>query len=174
MAVFNLRELLPSLGGDQRVLGIDPGSKTIGLALSDVRRRLASPYGSLKRGKLKANAAEIATIALREGVYGLVVGLPLSMDGTAGPAAQAARDWTHALSDAIGLPAALWDERLSSAAVNRFLIQEADLTRAKRAEAVDRAAAAWMLQAALDSCRQAVDAGDTAGIDDIAPSLRGK
>ena len=80
----------------------------------------------------------------------LVVGLPLSMDGTAGPAAQAVTGLDACLSAATGLPAALWDERLSSAAVNRFLINEADLTRAKRAEAVDRAAAAWMLQAALD------------------------
>jgi putative Holliday junction resolvase len=154
MAVFNLRDMLAALGPDQRVIGIDPGTKTIGLALSDVRRTLASPYGSLKRGKLTTNATEIASIALREGAYGLIVGLPLSMDGTAGPAAQAARDWTHALSNAIGLPAALWDERLSSAAVNRFLINEADLTRAKRAEAVDRAAAAWMLQGALDAAAQ--------------------
>jgi putative holliday junction resolvase len=151
MAVFNLKDLLASLGPEQRVIGIDPGSKIIGLALSDVGRRLASPYGSLKRGKLTANATEIAAIALREGAYGLVVGLPLSMDGTAGPAAQAARDWTHALSEVTGLPAALWDERLSSAAVNRFLVGEADLSRAKRAEVVDRAAAAWMLQAALDA-----------------------
>jgi putative Holliday junction resolvase len=151
MALFNLRDLLASLSGDQRVLGLDPGSKTIGVALSDVRRRLASPYGSLKRGKLTANATEIATIALNEGAYGLIVGLPLSMDGTAGRAAQAARDWTHALTAATGLPAVLWDERLSSAAVNRFLINEADLSRAKRAEVVDRAAAAWMLQAALDA-----------------------
>jgi putative Holliday junction resolvase len=151
MAVFNLTDLLASLGRDQRVIGIDPGSKTIGLALSDVRRALASPYGRLKRGKLGVNAREIAAIALKEGAYGLIVGLPLSMDGTAGPAAQAARDWTHALSDATGLPAALWDERLSSAAANRFLVNEADLSRAKRAEAVDRAAAAWMLQAALDA-----------------------
>jgi putative Holliday junction resolvase len=151
MAVFNLKDLLGRLHGDQRVIGIDPGSKTIGLALSDVRRRLASPYSSLKRGKLTANATAIAAIAMKEGVYGLIVGLPLSMDGSAGPAAQAARDWTHALSAATGLPAALWDERLSSAAVNRFLIDEADLTRAKRAEVVDRAAAAWMLQAALDA-----------------------
>src|SRR3978361_2353706 len=150
MAGFNVKDLLASLSGDQRVIGIDPGSKIIGLALSDVGRRLASPYGSLKRGKLTANAIEIAGVALREGAYGLVVGLPLSMDGTAGPAAQAARDWTHALSAATGLPAALWDERLSSAAVNRFLINEPDLQRARRAEAVDRAAAAWMLQAALD------------------------
>lgn len=165
MAVFNLRDLLASLGRDQRVIGIDPGAKTIGLALSDVRRRLASPYGNLKRGKLTANATAIAAIALREGAYGLVVGLPLSMDGTAGRAAQAARDWTHALSDATGLPAALWDERLSSAAVNRFLINEADLSRAKRAEAVDRAAAAWMLQAALDASSPPVE--DVLGRQDV-------
>ena len=152
MALFNLMDLLASLRPNQRVIGLDPGAKTIGLALSDVRRVLASPYGSLKRGKLTANATEIAAMALREGAYGLVVGLPLSMDGTAGPAAQAAKDWTIALSNATGLPAALWDERLSSAAVNRFLINEADLTRAKRAEVVDRAAAAWMLQTALDAC----------------------
>ena len=161
MSLFNLTDLLASLGNDQRVIGIDPGTKTIGLALSDVRRTLASPYSSFKRGKLTTNATQIATIALREGAYGLVIGLPLSMDGTAGPAAQAAKDWAHALSDATGLPAALWDERLSSAAVNRFLIQEADLTRAKRAEVVDRAAAAWMLQAALDACsRPKADSSD--------------
>ena len=150
--MFELPELRTHLGRDQRLIGIDPGRRIIGVALSDVSLTLASPYGSLKRGKLSLNAIEIATIALREGAYGLVVGLPLSMDGTAGPAAQAARDWTHALSAATGLPAALWDERLSSAAVNRFLIDEADLSRGKRAEAVDRAAAAWMLQAALDAC----------------------
>lgn len=150
MTLFNLTDLLDSLKPNQRVLGIDPGAKTIGLAMSDVRRRLATPYGSLKRGKMSANAAEIARIALKEGVFGLVVGLPLQMDGTYGPAAQAARDWTFALSDATGLPAAMWDERLSSAAVNRFLTTEADLTRAKRAASVDRAAAAWMLQSALD------------------------
>jgi putative Holliday junction resolvase len=155
MAVFNLIDLLALMPPLGRVIGIDPGSKTIGLALSDVRRRLATPYGSLKRGKLSDNATEIARVALREGAYGLVVGLPLSMDGTAGPAAQAARDWTHALSNATGLPAALWDERLSSAAVNRFLIQDADLTRATRMHVVDRAAAAWMLQSALDAGAEA-------------------
>jgi putative Holliday junction resolvase len=136
---------------DQRLIGLDPGSKTIGLALSDVRLMLASPYASLRRGKLRDNAAELLAIASKEGAGGLVVGLPLSMDGTAGPAAQAARDWTLALSEATGLPAALWDERLSTAAVTRFLVGEADLSRKKRAAAVDRAAAAWMLQAALDA-----------------------
>ena len=149
--LLDLPALRAALARDQRLIGIDPGSKTIGLALSDVRLMLASPYGSLKRGKLKANAAEIATIARKEGAGGLVVGLPLSMDGTFGPAAQAARDWALALSDATGLPAALWDERMSSAAVNRFLVSEADISRKRRAEAVDRAAAAWMLQAALDA-----------------------
>ena len=153
MAIINLKDLRAGLGRDQRLIGLDPGTKTIGVALSDVTLMLASPYGSLKRGKLMANAAEITAIARKEGVAGLVVGLPLSMDGTMGPAAQAAKDWARAVSDATALPCALFDERLSSAAVNRMLISEADLTRARRAEAVDRAAAAYMLQAALDASR---------------------
>lgn len=153
MAIINLKDLRAGLGRDQRLIGLDPGTKTIGVALTDVTLMLASPYGSLKRGKLMANAAEIAAIARKEGAAGLVVGLPLSMDGTMGPAAQAAKDWARAVSDATALPCALFDERLSSAAVNRMLIAEADLTRAKRAEAVDRAAAAYMLQSALDASR---------------------
>ncbi len=151
MALFNVAELRRTLSPGQRLIGIDPGSRTIGLALSDVSLRLASPYGSLKRGRLRDNAAEIAAIARREGAGGLVVGWPLSMDGSVGPAAQAAGDWALALSDATGISAALWDERLSSAAVNRFLVDEVDLSRRKRASAVDRMAAAWMLQAALDA-----------------------
>lgn len=154
MALLTVKDLLAAMPPQGRVIGIDPGAKTIGLALSDVRRRLATPYGSLKRRKLAENASEIGAIALREGAFGLIVGLPLSMDGTLGPAAQAARDWTHALTAALGLPAAMWDERLSSAAVNRMLVEEADLTRAKRASTVDRAAAAWMLQSALDAAAE--------------------
>ena len=106
-----------------------------------------------RRGKLRDTAADIVAIARKESAGGLVVGLPLSMDGSVGPAAQAARDWALALSEATQMPVALWDERLSSAAVNRFLIGEADLSRRKRAAAVDRMAAAWMLQAALDVSR---------------------
>ena len=150
MPVINLTDLYASLPHGARLLGIDPGSRTIGLALSDVRLRLAGPYGSLRRGKLGAIAAEIAAIALREEVGGLVVGLPLSMDGTAGPAAQAARDWTHALSAATGLPAALWDERMSTATVQEILIEQVDLGRKRRAQVVDRVAAAHILQTALD------------------------
>jgi putative Holliday junction resolvase len=151
MPVINLTQLRGGLAPGQRLIGLDPGRRSIGVALSDVSLLLASPYGALKRGKLAANAAEIVAIARREGAGGLVVGLPLSLDGSAGPAAQAARDWTHALSAATGLPAALWDERLSTSAVNRFLIAEADISRKRRAEVVDKLAAAYILQAALDA-----------------------
>jgi putative Holliday junction resolvase len=153
MTLLGMPALRGSLARDHRLIGLDFGSRTIGVALSDVRLTLASPYGSIKRGKLRSNAAAIAEIARKEAAGGIVVGLPLSMDGTVGPAAQAARDWALALSDATGLPVALWDERLSSSAVNRFLINQADLSRGKRSAAVDRMAAAWILQAALDASR---------------------
>jgi putative Holliday junction resolvase len=153
MAIFNLDELRAGLPPGRRLIGLDPGAKVIGVALSDVGLMLASPYGAIRRAKLAANAAEIGAIARKEEAGGLVVGLPLSMDGSFGPAAQAARDWTRALSELAGLPAALWDERLSSAAVNRFLIGEADMTRARRAAKVDQMAAAYMLQGALDATR---------------------
>ncbi len=153
MALFNLRDLRAGLARNQRLIGLDPGSRSIGVALSDVGLSLASPYGVIRRGRLRDNAAEIVAIARKEGAGGLVVGLPLSMDGSVGPAAQSASDWALALSEASWLPTALWDERLSSAAVNRFLVGEADLSRRKRAGAVDRMAAAWMLQGALDASR---------------------
>ncbi len=153
MTLFNLSDLRAGLGREARLIGLDLGSKTIGVALSDVTLLLASPYGSLRRGKLGQNAAEIAAIAAREGAGGVVVGWPLGLDGSEGPAAQAARDWTGALAAVTGLGAALWDERLTSAAANRMLIGEADLSRRKRAAVVDKVAAALILQAALDSLR---------------------
>jgi putative Holliday junction resolvase len=153
MALFNLRELRAILRRGDRLMGLDPGSRVIGVALSDVDLWVATPYASIRRRKLRENAADIAAIASKEGAGGLVVGLPLSMDGTIGPAAQGVRDWATALSEITLLPTALWDERLSSAAVNRFLIDEVGLSRRKRAAAVDRLAAAWILQAALDANR---------------------
>lgn len=150
MGAINLRALRGALPRNARLIGLDPGRVRIGVALSDVSLLLASPHGVLQRGKLAGNAAEIAAIARREGAGGLVIGLPLEMDGRFGPAAQAAKDWGLAIGEAIALPVALWDERLSSAAVNRAMIA-ADVTRAKRAQAVDAAAAAWMLQTALDA-----------------------
>jgi putative Holliday junction resolvase len=153
MPLFNLQELRAGLRPNERLIGLDSGANTIGVALSDVRLMLASPYASIRRGKLRANADAILDIARKEGAGGLVVGLPLSLDGTIGPAAQAARDWALALSDATALPAALWDERLSSAAVERLLVDEADLGRRRRAQVIDRMAAAYMLQSALDASR---------------------
>ena len=152
MPLFNLTDLHARLSRNQRLIGLDPGTRTIGLALSDVRRVLASPYGSIKRGKLAEAAGAVLAIAKREDVGGLVVGLPLQMDGRLGPAAQAARDWTFALMDATGLPAAMWDERLSSAEANRALSAQG-ATSGRRAATVDRMAAAVILQAALDSLR---------------------
>jgi len=153
MALFNVVDLRAQLPPGQRLIGLDPGTKTIGVALSDVSLMLASPYRLLRRGKLSDASNELMAIARREGASGLVVGWPLSMDGSMGPAAQAVRDWARALSDMTGLPTALWDERLSSAAVNRFLVTEADMTRRKRAGVVDQMAAAYILQAALDASR---------------------
>lgn len=153
MALFSMRDLRVSLARHQRLIELDPGSRTIGVALTDVEVSLASPYGSIRRGKLRQNASDILAVARKEGAGGLVVGLPLSMDGTLGPAAQAARDWALALSDATGLPVALWDERLSSAAANRFLIEQADVSRKRRGDAVDRLAAAILLQSAINSIR---------------------
>ena len=153
MPLFNMTDLLARLAPGQRLLGLDPGSRVIGVALSDVTRRLASPYGRIARFRLATNAAEIRRIAQTEHVGGLVIGLPLSLDGGFGPAAQAARDWAHAISTATALPAAMWDESLTSVAVHEMLIEEADLSRRRRAAVVDKMAAALILQSALDADR---------------------
>ncbi|GBQ68182.1 Holliday junction resolvase YqgF [Ameyamaea chiangmaiensis NBRC 103196] len=151
MPLFNLPDLRAQLPPDHRLLGIDPGQRQIGLALSDVSLMLASPLTTLKRGKLSAFVGEITRLGQREAIGGFIMGLPLSLDGGFGPAAQAARDWATSLSDMTGLPGALWDERLSSSAVNRMLIGDMDMTRKRRAEVVDKVAAAYILQAALDT-----------------------
>jgi putative Holliday junction resolvase len=151
MPIFNLTDFLAHLAPGQRLIGLDPGRRSIGVALSDVFRRFASPYGTIRRGKLALNAAEIAALAAREGAGGLVVGLPLDEDGKLGPAAQAARDWTHALSTATGLPGLMWDERDTTADAHAFLVGHADMGRKRRAEVIDRVAAAAILQAALDA-----------------------
>ena len=132
-----------------RLLGIDPGTKTIGLALSDVERRVATPFGTIKRSKFAADAARLKAITTEHGVAGLVVGLPLNMDGSEGPRAQSTRAFVRNLEAVVPLPVALWDERLTTAAVTRTLI-EADASRARRAALVDKMAAAYLLQGALD------------------------
>lgn len=151
--IGNAKALRAGLRRGQRLLGLDPGAKRIGLALSDASLAVASPVGSLARGRLGAVAAALAPLIARENVGGLVVGLPLTMDGRFGPAAQAARDFARALAVRLDLPWAMMDERLSTAAAKRVLIGEADLSRARQAALVDAMAAAWMLQAMLDSTR---------------------
>lgn len=155
MRIFNLAELFGRLAPRERLLGIDPGARRIGLALSDVSLLLASPYGSLQRRRLQDNASEIKALKEREKVGGLVVGWPLTLAGEEGARAQSARDWALALAEATGLPAMLWDERLSTAAAVRMLVEEADLSRKRRAKVTDQVAAALILQGALDAHRAA-------------------
>lgn len=149
MALYNLSDFFALLPPGQRLLGLDPGAKRIGVALSDVQRQIASPYGTLIRGKMKENAASISAIALREGVCGLIIGLPLDEDQKLGPRAQAARDWAHGLSVATGLNIAMVDESYSTSQAHERLI-EAGISRARRAEIIDKLAAAEILQRALD------------------------
>lgn len=131
------------------LLGLDHGTKTIGIAISDRTRSVASPLAGLKRGRFADNAAALTRLAEENGVVGLVIGLPLNMDGSQGPRAQSARAFATNLGEALGLPALMWDERLSTAAVTRMLIA-GDSSRRRRAQIVDETAAAYLLQGALD------------------------
>lgn len=151
MAIIHWRELKSVLVSDARLLGLDVGTKTVGLALSDVTRTIASPFETLRRRRFADDAAALARIVAENDVGGLVVGLPVSMDGDEGPRAQGVRQFVANLSATIDLPTAFWDERLSTAAVERILIGEVDMSRKRRREVVDKAAAAYILQAALDA-----------------------
>ncbi|CAK7192826.1 Putative pre-16S rRNA nuclease [Commensalibacter sp. Nvir] len=153
MLYQSLKEYSQVIPKHHRLLGIDPGRKKIGLALSDVTLMLASPKETVKRGKMLALVQTIRQLQKEEAIGGLVCGLPLSLSGEFGPAAQAARDWVIALSQATALPAYLWDERLTTSAVNRLLIEEADLSRKRRGEVVDKVAASYMLQTVLDKLK---------------------
>jgi putative Holliday junction resolvase len=145
-------ELSAGLPRNARLLGFDVGEKTIGLALSDPTLSIATPLETLRRGKFAADVEKLKAIVIRQGVGGFVVGLPVNMDGSEGPRAQSVRAFAHNLLGKIELPLAFWDERLSTAAVTRGMI-EADLSRARRAELVDKAAAAYILQGLLDHLR---------------------
>jgi putative Holliday junction resolvase len=143
-----------------RLIGIDLGTKTIGLALSDVERRIATPLETVKRVKFTPDAQQIKTLAERHEVGGLVFGLPLNMDGTEGPRSQATRAFARNLKPILPLPILFWDERMSTMVVTRTLL-DADTSRAKRADVVDKMAAAYILQGALDRYeRIAADAAE--------------
>jgi len=140
------RAALPSGG---TLLALDLGTKTIGTAYCDAGWRFASPGKTLKRGKFTADKARLADLIAERSVQGIVVGLPLNMDGSEGPRAQSSRAYARNLS-ALGLPILLWDERWSTADAERGLIGQ-DMSRAKRAERIDSAAAAVILQGAIDA-----------------------
>ena len=142
-------EALSSLPRHARLMGLDLGSKTIGLALSDVERSIASPLETIIRTKFTKDVQRLLALALQHRVGGLVIGLPRNMNGSEGPAAQSARSFARNLAPLTELVIAFWDERLSTAAVTRMLI-EADRSRARRNEIVDKLAASYILQGALD------------------------
>jgi putative Holliday junction resolvase len=152
MGIVLPEELPALLPPGARLLGLDLGEKTIGLALSDTGLSIATPMQTLKRGKFAADAAGLDIIISAQGVGGLVVGLPLNMDGSDGPSAQSARAFARNWANRSPLPLVLQDERLSTSAVTRTLL-EADASRRRRDEVVDKMAAAYILQGALDRLR---------------------
>lgn len=144
-----------------RLMGLDLGTKTIGLALSDVERRIATPLETIKRVKFTPDVGRIKDLAARYDVGGLVFGLPLNMDGTEGPRSQATRAFVRNLKPLLPLPVLFWDERMSTMVVTRTLL-DADASRAKRADAVDKMAAAYILQGALDRYERIAAAAEAA------------
>lgn len=148
-AVLSVEELAGRLGRHQRLLGLDLGTKTVGLALSDVERRIASPFETVRRTKFTKDVEVLRAIVERHAVAALVIGLPLNMDGSEGPRVQSTRAFVRQAFPLLDRPFVFWDERLSTAAVTRSLIAQ-DASRARRAEVVDRMAAAYILQGVLD------------------------
>ena len=143
-------ELVAALPRHMRLAGLDLGEKTIGIAIGDPGHRVASPLTTIRRSKFTKDATELLRILDERQVGGLVIGLPLNMDGSEGPRCQSVRQFAANLRRIRELPIAFWDERMSTMAVTRSMI-EADLSRAKRSKVVDQSAAAFILQGALDS-----------------------
>lgn len=149
MITADITEFRSAFPGGGVLLGLDHGTKTIGTAFCDSGWHFASPGKTLPRGKFSQNKTELESLIAERGVTGIVIGLPLNMDGSEGPRAQAARAFARNLS-ILGLPILLWDERWSTASAERSLIEQ-DMSRAKRAERIDSAAAAVILQGAIDA-----------------------
>jgi len=155
MAICNLSDLSALLKPGACLLGLDPGRVVIGVAIANPAATIASPLAGIKRTKLLADLAALGQIIRERNVGGLIIGLPKNMDGTEGPAAQAARSFASNLlrksePPCPDLPIVFWDERFSTAAVTRFMIED-NMSRVRRNETVDKAAAAYILQGALDA-----------------------
>ncbi|MBB3956023.1 Holliday junction resolvase RuvX [Novosphingobium sediminicola] len=146
LSALDMRDALPDGGG---LIGLDLGTQTIGTAFADPEWRIASPGKTIARGKFSVDKLAIAALIEERGIKGIVIGLPLNMDGTSGPRAQSARAYAKNLA-VLGLPILLWDERWSTTSAERGLIEQ-DMSRAKRKVRIDSAAAAVILQAACDA-----------------------
>ena len=155
MAILDLPDLAAAVPPRTPLVGLDLGTRTIGVAVSDTSLLIASPLALIRRTKFTGDAAALLALMAERGARGMVIGLPINMDGSEGPRCQSARAFGRNLLRLGDHSIAFWDERLSSAAVNRLLIDEADTSRARRAEVVDKLAAAWILQGALDRLRAA-------------------
>lgn len=149
---LDIAEYRDRLAPGQRLIGMDQGTKTIGLALSDVTRMIGSPLETIQRTKFKADAARLLALIEEHKIGGLVLGFPVNLDGSEGPRAQATRAFARNVNALTPLPILLWDERLTTAAAERMLI-EADTSRRRRAEVIDKLAATLILQGALDRMR---------------------
>ena len=144
-----IEDLAPRLPPGSRLAGLDLGTKTIGIAISDPGLRIATPFHTIRREKFGKDAQALLALCAKENVGGLILGLPVNMNNTEGPRAQATRAFLRNLTSLTELPVTLWDERLSTAGAERAML-EADLSRRKRAARIDAAAAAFTLQGALD------------------------
>jgi len=153
LPLFDITQFAAALPASAPILGIDPGEKRIGVAISDISRLIASSLDTVQRAKFAADADAILKLYDARRCAGFVIGLPLNMDGSSGPAAQSARAFARNLLARRDAPLLLWDERLSTAAVTRTLI-EGDASRRRRGEVVDKMAAAYMLQGALDAMQE--------------------
>ena len=148
-----ISDLKPLHQTGNRLIGLDLGTKTIGIAVSDILLTVASARKTLKRKKFTIDAEILLNLAKTENAFAFVLGLPLNMDGSEGPRVQATRAFARNLSNLTNLPIAFWDERLSTVAAERIMI-EADVSRKKRAEKIDAVAASFILQGALDRLQQ--------------------
>lgn len=151
MAIIELKDIKNDLNRGQRLLGLDLGSKTIGLALSDTLHSVASPLETIRRTKFTKDAIRLIELIEEHDVGALVLGMPFNMDGTEGARCQSTRDFAHNFKGLREMPIALWDERLSTSAVERMLVTDVDMTRKRRSEVIDKLAATYILQGALDA-----------------------
>lgn len=151
MTILDLKDIKKNLNRHQRLIGLDLGSKTIGIAMSDTLLSVASPVETIRKTKFTKDANRLIDLINEHDVGGLILGMPYNMDGTEGPRCQSTRDFAINFKNLCDMPMGIWDERLSTSAVERMLVTDIDMTRSRRAEVIDKLAATYILQGALDA-----------------------